>query len=453
MSAVDTLKTHWDGWKSYVSSLGKTGSDKSASLTIGPSIAMTWPELTNIYMGDGIGATIVDVVADDMTRNGWDYTGDAEGKLAMACNNLSLKSTLNIASKWTRLYGGALILLQTSDSEPDYAKPLPEKYKVLGLQVYAASRVVLTLSDFNLTNPSQPYFNEPFQFSLFNKWTGSYFTVHRSRCVPMRGKVVPDFWSNIMDLNARYWGVSVLQFCKTSLSGAGAFMQGLSHLGQEMTIGKYKVSGLARLFAEKDYKSILKRISTINASKSSINAVVLDKDEDYIRDSLSFTGVGDVVDRFFAWVSGCTRIPVSRLFGSGAKGLGVDDEGDSRNYYDMVKSDQETYLQPPALELVAKINKSLGFVVPEEDLGIKFSAVWTPTQSQEVAMRKTQAETDKIYVVDIGALTEEQIFNTRFKNGWSYETAVESGAGFEGEGPDEDAKKGLKPGEAGGTQE
>lgn len=451
MGAINALRTHYDGWKSYLTSLGGR-SDKSQALGMVPQTALTWQELTNIYMGDGIGTSVVDVVADDMIRNGFEITGDQKGQLMLVAKNLGLKAAINTAAKWMRLYGGAVILLETSDSEPDYAAPLPEKYKVTGLKVYAASRIFLTLSDFNLTNPSQPYFDEPFQYNLYNKWTGSYFTVHRSRCVPFRGKVVPDFWSNAIDINVRYWGVSVLQFCKTALSGAGAFMQGLSHLGQEMTIGKFKMTGLARLFAEKDYKGVMKRISMINAAKSSINAVVLDKDEDYIRDSLTFTGVGDAVDRFFAWVSGTTRIPVSRLFGSGAKGLGVDDEGDSRNYYDMVKSDQETYLQPPTLELLAKINKSLSFVVPETELGLTWNPVWTPTQQQEVTMRNTQAQTDKIYAVDIGCLSQEQIFDNRFKKGWSYETQVDGESGFFGT-PEPKDVGGQKPGEAGGTQE
>lgn len=97
---------HMDGWRSYLTSLGR-GGDKSQALEPAVAIPMTWPDLTNIYMGDGIGARIVDVVAEDMTRNGFEINGDDKGDLALICKNLSVKSVLANASKWMRQIGRA----------------------------------------------------------------------------------------------------------------------------------------------------------------------------------------------------------------------------------------------------------------------------------------------------------------------------------------------------------
>jgi uncharacterized protein len=432
---------HMDGWRSYLTSLGR-GGDKSQALEPTVAIPMTWPDLTNIYMGDGIGARIVDVVAEDMTRNGFEINGDDKGDLSLICKNLLVKSVLHNASKWTRLYGGALVLLETSDDEDSMLKPLPSKYKINALKVYPASRVILTLSDFNLYNPKQPYYNEPYQYHIFNRWTGKYFTVHRSRCIPIKGRVAPDYWNNVTDINVRYWGVSVLQFCRGSLSGTGAFMQGLAHLGQEMTIGKFKLHGLAKLLAEKNYKDVMKRMSLIHTQKSTINAVIMGEDEEYSRDSLTFTGVGDAVDRFFMWIAGETGVPTSRIFGPIRKGLGDSDEGDARNYYDMVKSDQESSLQPPALELVAKINTSVGTIVKEDILGITWNPIWTPSQAQDLDMRLKQAQIDLIYVNQTGSLTGDEVRTNRFMKGYSFETSINGDSVF---------STGVKGGSAGGA--
>lgn len=442
---------HLDSWVNYLSNLGRRGVDKTTAAEPGMAYSLTWPELTNIYMGDGIGARVVDVVADDMTRNGFEVNGDTDNLLQTACQNLLLKTVLNNAAKWKRLYGGALIMMETSDGEVDMEQPLPEKFKINAFKVYPASRVFLTLDDFNLLNPHQPYYNEPFRFRVYNKWTGQYFTVHRSRTIPVRGKVVPDYWNSAIDLQVRYWGVSCLQFMRDSLSGYGQFMQGLSHLGHEMVIGKYTLSGLSRLLAEKNYKEVMKRIAMINTAKSNINAVVLGEGEEYSRDSITFSGAGDVVDRFAMWVSGCSGVPVSRIYGQSKAGLNNSDEGSLTNYYDMVTSDQETYMQPVLLECLANINKSLGNPIPEDKLGGKWNPVWSPSQKDMIQMRNTQAQTDKIYAVDIGAITGEEVATNRFSRGYSFETNLDKAKSIDWSASP--AKEGTqpKPGKANGT--
>lgn len=66
-----------DGWVNLLTGLG-TRADKSKSTRAVPNGFLMDMELETIYADDGLGARIIDLLPDDMMKQGWKYIFDSE---------------------------------------------------------------------------------------------------------------------------------------------------------------------------------------------------------------------------------------------------------------------------------------------------------------------------------------------------------------------------------------
>ena len=107
-----------DGWLNLFTGLG-TRADKTKSTRAVPTGFLLDAEKEIIYADDGLGARIVDLLPEDMMKQGWHYVFENEKE---GFDNYSkiydrvfkeIRANYKIAQalKWARLYGGALILL------------------------------------------------------------------------------------------------------------------------------------------------------------------------------------------------------------------------------------------------------------------------------------------------------------------------------------------------------
>ena len=195
------------------------------------------------------------------------------------------------------------------------------------LRVFDRTSAYITSYHFN-DDPTSERFNEVEYLTITPQW-GASFNVHVSRCLIFKGIPVPqrinstsDFW---------YWGMSVLQQIWDDLKNFGAGVNHINKLLYEFVIGKYKLKGLATLLAEGNEDKLRTRMSAINVSKSIINAVLLDSEEDFIRDSVSVTGIPDLLDRYMMFLAGVSGYPVTRLFGRSPAGQNATGESDLIN--------------------------------------------------------------------------------------------------------------------------
>ncbi len=235
-----------------------------------------------------------------------------------------------------------------------------------------------------------------------------------------KGDPVPPVSNNYVDTVRRYWGVSILQSIWDRLKNYAGTEKNIVNLLYEIVIGKYKLSNLAQILSDNNTEAVLNRIEIINMAKSVINAVLLGEDEDYTRDAVNTAGIPDIMDRFMMSLSAVCEIPVTRLFGRSPAGQNATGESDERIYYDMVSSKQETWLAPPLQYLVNLIGM---YINTESEPIINFNSVWEPTQEQMIEMKNKQALTDQIYV-DLAVLSSEEVRESRFKNGYSFDTTL-----------------------------
>lgn len=415
-----TKDSHADGWQSVLKGLGRRG-DSSRSTQIQSECVRTQQELEAIWSGEGLGCRVVSIVPEDMTRAWIRLPNDADNTVTNALKQLRAQQQFQEALQWTRLFGGALMLLGTTDTadlrQPLSATPRPITF----LRVYPRYRCRLLHHNI-VTDPRSPYFDKP-EFITVQKVDGQEFDVHISRVLTFHG--LP--WTalqNGVSWEDRFWGMSALQQPWNEIRGLSSAFQAVETLLQEFNIGVFTLSNLSQLLAAGNDKAIYNRIQIINDAKSIINSVLLGENEQFRRDVAGTSGLPELLDRFMQRVSSATGIPVTRLFGTSAAGLNATGDNDMSQYYDKVAAEQVAHLEPNLQICVNRVAAGLGVT---EDMTLVFNPLWAPSALQSVEMRNKQANTDKIYM-DAGVIDASEVRENRFANGYSYETAVDPNA-------------------------
>jgi phage-related protein (TIGR01555 family) len=413
-----------DGWINLLAGLGRQH-DKSQYTEYGASPILHKEMLTSLWNGEGLASRVVSVVAEDMTRAWITLPEDASGKLDAELKRIKAKPTFYEAMLWQRLYGGAIVVIGTPEAE-SLEEPMPAKPKgITFLKCYPKARVDILSADL-IMDPRSPNFEEVAYYQV-RRTDGMYFRVHHSRVLLFRGQPYADD-SDGVNWEDRYWGMSALQQPWEQIKTLGSTYQAVSNLLQEFTISIYTLSNLAQLLAEGNEAAILNRVNVIASTKSMINGVLLGEGEAFNRETASIAGLPDTLDRFMSMASAVTGIPVTRLFGRSAAGMNATGENDMQQYYDKVQSEQETKLGAPIQLLLNLIGSYIGgtkIPVPFE-----FAPIWTPTQQELISMRKQQADTDKLYI-DAGVLNAEEVRESRFANGYGFDTAIDPEATIE----------------------
>ena len=116
-----------DGFENLLTGMG-TYKDPLESTTFrrGKTITQNQELVTSLYSQNWLAGAVVDVPADDMTRN-WitilDEEVTVEESIEKELSRLKAKQKINQALKWASAYGGALIIMMVDDGR-DMEKPL-----------------------------------------------------------------------------------------------------------------------------------------------------------------------------------------------------------------------------------------------------------------------------------------------------------------------------------------
>jgi phage-related protein (TIGR01555 family) len=221
-----------DGFANFASRLGvNPGTDNQISegFYILNLLTRNRLQLEAAYRGSWIVGAMVDAVAEDMTKAGIDVTTSEGAKniqdFQAGMKRLQIWSSLCDVIKWSRLYGGAIGVLQIEGQ--DLSSPLRietvAKGQFLGLAVYDRWQL---FPDLTRVIPSGPDMGLPAYYTIltsadyitqqsvgesnnFNPNTGlsGGQKVHHSRIIRMGGVKLP-FYQAITE---QMWGMSELE--------------------------------------------------------------------------------------------------------------------------------------------------------------------------------------------------------------------------------------------------
>lgn len=430
-------KVNSDGWMNILSGLGMPGRDKTASTVFRACPLFCWQELDQLYRADGLTRRIIDIVASEMLRQGWEVEGDSENLLAGKLEDMNAYSKLTQLVQYARLYGGSIIVMGIADGRP-LDEPVNENniQEVSWMQVFDRWQTQILNEYMTLDLNSENYgFPELYQINDYR--TGAVFNVHYTRVLRIDWNILPPRERNWN----QGWGDSCILSIYDELKNYGSAFANTSAIMQDFVNGVLKIPGLSQSLATNcNDAAIMKRLDFANLSKGVTNMMVLDGQEDYEKLSTNVSGLSDLLDRFMLSVSSVTGIPVTLLFGRSPAGLNATGDSDVRNFYDMIKQYQELKLKPILEKLTFYIFKSKHGPtkgVEPENWSIQFTPLWQNTEEQEATLRRTVAETDAIYI-DRGVLDPNEVAISRFGGDrWSMNTLIDVESRENGYDPNE----------------
>lgn len=390
-----------DGWKNLMTGLG-TKADKSKGTRNVQNIIISDSELEAIYSDDGLGARIVDLLPDDMLRQGWSYDFKSEKEdmeqvsriYDEVFEKIKAHNAISKAFKWARLYGGSIIIIGAYDGK-DLSEPLSIRQikDIENLKVIARPNIEYGSLEFQ-TDTSKPRFGEIEYYNINFKIGNNYkmARVHWSRVIEFHGIEIPSTNQTVVSSEYKYWGIPVLQRVKERLGDVGSSFGGISNLMQEISVGKYKFKDLAEILSAEDgEKMIQNRVQVMDVMKSVFHSIYMDSEDDYIRDNISLAGVSEVLYQFFTVISASTGYPMTRLFGISPGGLNSTGDSDTYSYYDMVKSKQTLELKPVLNRLVSIISEWKNIEKPE----IILNPLEQMTEKEQAELEERKANTER----------------------------------------------------------
>lgn len=408
-----------DGYTDIVSQIGARAS-KSARAAVVPQ-ALFMQELVDAYGEDGIANKITRIVATDALASGFEIVGDADGALQKSVNakSLGFRKALRKAAKWTRLYGGAVVVLRIADGrkldEPAGNGP------VVKMDCFSAGTVELSDSDFCKDWESGNFGNPEFFNVVMTD--GARIKVHYTRCVVFFGEDVPDDSRTMgrFTLKDRFFGMSALAVVIGRLKKMGLSEEGIADMMSEVNIGLFKLKGLDQKLSSRDGMSLVKkRFEAIEMGKSMCRAIIGDVDEDYTSVHSDLGGVPETLYRQMQLLSAASDIPMARLYGESGSGLSATGEGNRKLYDNMVESWRDEHLTDSAEAVISEVvtrNVNNGKAFEAE---IQWNPVSKPSDKEFVELCKVQADMYHMLIQD-GVLSPEEVRLMMFRGGHTFQ--------------------------------
>ncbi len=361
--------------------------------------------LDSLYRSDWIVNKIINVVPEDMTKNWVDLTcqvnPDQDNELKRQERKTHIKAQVLEGLKWGRLYGGAAGIMVIDGQEDMLDQPLdldmvvPDSFRGLLIAdrwngVYPSGEIVTDMRD--------PDFGLPmyYTFGADQQNFVQGVQVHHSRVLRFTGRTLP----YMEKLNECYWGMSEVEHVYEELNKRNTVSANIAQLIFSAHLRILKMEDLGQLLAMGDEQSQRDLYATLHAQNMLMNSMslqVLSKDDDFQTFDYSFSGLSDIYEQFMMDIAGATEIPATKLFGRAPAGMNATGESDLRNYYDMVKQNQEATLRPILEKLYPVICLSAWGAVPD-DLDFTFKPIRDTSDEERASLiQQTSSAINSVY--------------------------------------------------------
>lgn len=426
---LSELGAKFDSWENDVSGFGTSDDKTTYTRFVGPAV-LSPQELSNLYHGDDLAARMVDVVGDEMLREGFTVdTGDPglNAALAEKLDGLNADARYADGIRWGRGYGEGAILIGADDGR-SAARPLvPERARDINYLHVIDGRYYWPLTYYQ--EPGHPMLGEPELFGVMPPGNSAQPTaiVHESRLIRFGGAPTGD-QERASNQSRDY---SVLQRAYEPLR---AFNTGFKAVEILLTDGHqsvFKMQGLAEMIGLDGEALAQARLKVINMYRSVLRAIVVDAGdkeggvgaEDFSRNSVSFSDIPKTLDSFMLRLSAAVQIPVTILMGQSPAGMNATGESDFRWFYDRIRSLQNLKLAPKIRRLLRVLFATRSWQATPKALTVKFPPLWTEAPLQAAQTRAALITGDAAGVTAQIWLPEEVALH-RGKAG-GYETEIQ----------------------------
>lgn len=383
-------------------------------------------EAIHLWRSDYLSRVVIEAKPDDAFRRGIGIKLDDADQVKAMVDDLQELQVLEIfrhACHMENAYGGCGILPILNDAG-DLSEPLNPATitKMTAIHTFEPRELIPTAWYSDINNPK---YNTPERYRL-NPLANGYVTtqqlqqeIHETRMVILPGRRI----TRLIQPGQRLgWGDSVLSGVYQVIRDFGHTWGSIANIIDNFAQGILKMKGYAQLMQDDDGETIVKRrLANMDMMASALRSLAMDADDDFSRLSTSVAGLADLMGENIFVVCAATRMPATRIFGTAPKGMNATGESDMRNWYDEVDAWREKRAKGKLEQLIELYmlgkDSATGGVIPDEWC-VEFPPLVEPTEKEEAERRYIVAQTDKIYAVDIGAVTPEIVARSRWESGF-----------------------------------
>lgn len=457
-----------DSWANVLTGLGTMARDKLMSTAFQPLGKRLGDEqLESLYHEDDMAARVAELLPEDSLRAGFevkveasdDDAGDPDqakpreprtsdvditdavqigSDVKGVLDDLQATAMLTDAGIWSRVFGGASVLIGADDGadEEGMREPLNEDaVRSVDFLNVIDRRHMTPLSWY--VDPTEAKFGRPRQYLLTPDLAPQGLTeasalalpsamvVHESRLLVFEGTRV----TIRQRRKNNGFGNSIYQRMHDVMVQFQTSWQSTAHLLQDASQGKFKIEGLIEMISSGDEETLLKRLQIMDLNRSTARAIALDAEmEDFTRDPHNLGGIGEVLDKFMLRLAAAARMPVTMLMGQSPAGMDATGESDRLVWFDSVMSYQQAVLLQHLERLTSLVMRSqqgpTGGNEPT-NWSIQFNPLLHMTPKEEAELQKFVAERDKIYI-DAGVVMPEEVALSRWPvTGWTPDTTID----------------------------
>lgn len=338
--------------------------------------------LSQLYIEHGIVQTLIDLPVEDGLRGDIriltsQLDGDEISDLQAAIRDKSVFEVVIQAMKWARLFGGAGIIVNVLNQDPKTPLDIRTIRKGVDIEFYVADRWELCENPF----VASPTIDNP--TGLVDRVNFNYYgsEIHPSRVIRVMGKEAP----SIQRLQLAGWGMSEVERLVSPMNKFFKNQNVIFELLDEAKVDVYSLDGYRSSFVAGEEDKVRQALQYSNALKSYLNAMILDKEDEFEQKQISFAGLAEILRESYNDLASAIRMPVTKLFGMSSAGFNSG-EDDIENYNSMI----EREVRGKATNLLTKISiilsKSLFGYAPD-DFSVEYPSLRVLKQLEEEQKR------------------------------------------------------------------
>ena len=362
--------------------------------------------LTELYVEHALVQTLVDLPVEDALLRArpklisTELDDDELQELEAEMDKMDIIEKIAYAFRWVRLFGGAGIIINQMDTDPKEEFDLKKIKKNTKVEFYVADRWELA---------NTPYVNAPTLSNptgLVSGVTFDYYgtQINPSRVLILKGKEAP----SIRRQQLSGWGMSEVERLVAPLNEYMKTRNVIYELIDEAKIDVYSLENYRSAIYAGQEQNIQKAIMWSNAMKNYLNAMILDKEDNFDQKQMNFGGLAEILREGYLDVASAVRMPITKLFGLSASGFNSG-EDDIENYNSMIEREVR-YKSKHAIITIGKILCQKLFGDHPDDLDVEFPSLRVLKQLEE-EQRATSVFSRIQQMYDSGLITQGEWFD------------------------------------------
>lgn len=400
-----TNQTRFDGITSSITGMG-TSSDK-LTYTKPTYNEYSEMELLCLYVGIPQISSIVDVVAEDLYREGFEIRSSGNQALAdevaKEFERLKIKDRLVELRRNHRIYskGGLLYPIITTDNEAypvqagsELKNPMPTVIDSIE-EINSIPGYLFNVST-NTGRPTERKYNQ------VNVSCDGH-ELHESRFLWSCNNFQPQFNQGISEVEKLVMIANGLQISAWSLI----------NMIYEAQLKVYRSKALLENGAIAKIKETLR---AIRMSLSSQSAMVIGADEDFTKQNFVITGFKDATDFLENQMSAVSDVPKEIWMKQSRGVISLTNNPQSISYYQSRIKEQnleETPKIKSLIDIILKQKKFNGAML--DDIQIKWNDMFTLDEDSQATIRLKNAQADQIEITS-GVISANDVANKRYPN-------------------------------------